>query len=97
MDEPLEYPIDGVLDLHQFSPSDIKTLVPDYLQACREAGIRQVRIIHGKGSGKLREGVHALLRRLDEVEHFQLATDRSGWGATIVSLSLADGNHHSQP
>jgi hypothetical protein len=31
MDEPIQLPITGVLDLHTFKPSDIKNLVPDYL------------------------------------------------------------------
>ena len=42
MDEPIGLPIDGVLDLHPFHPRDVKTLVPDYLAACREHGILQV-------------------------------------------------------
>jgi DNA-nicking Smr family endonuclease len=42
MDEPIQLPIDGVLDLHTFSPREIKDLVPDYLAACRERGIFQV-------------------------------------------------------
>ena len=72
MDEPLEVPIDGVLDLHTFRPSEIKDLVPDYLAACRERGICQVRIIHGKGIGNLRRTVHAILARHPEVVSFTL-------------------------
>ncbi len=84
---PIELPIDGVLDLHTFKPSEIKVLVPDYLRACRERGILRVRIIHGKGIGNLRRTVHALLRRLPEVSTFSLAGEFSGsWGATIVEL-----------
>ena len=60
-------PINGELDLHTFRPNEIKTLIPDYLDACMEAGIEEVRIIHGKGTGQLREGVHRLLERLPEV------------------------------
>ena len=53
----------------------------------REAGIEVVRIIHGKGTGQLREGVHRLLERLPEVASFQLAPEwHGGWGATIVHL-----------
>ncbi|MEJ2136555.1 MAG: Smr/MutS family protein, partial [Desulfofustis sp.] len=51
--------IDGTLDLHQFSPRDVKTLVPDYLRECLQKEIYEVRIIHGKGKGVLRRSVHA--------------------------------------
>jgi dsDNA-specific endonuclease/ATPase MutS2 len=85
--EPVEVPIDGVLDLHCFQPRDIKDLLPHYIAACREKGILQVRIIHGKGTGALRESVHAIVKRLPEVESFSLAEgDAGGWGATIVIL-----------
>lgn len=85
--EPVEYPIDGVLDLHVFDPKDIKELVPEYLKVCREKGIYRVRIIHGKGKGVLRRTVHAILDRIPEVESYRLASeDSSSWGATIVVL-----------
>ena len=80
-------PINGELDLHTFRPNEIKTLIPDYLDACMEFGIEEVRIIHGKGTGHLREGVHRLLERLPEVASFQMAPEwHGGWGATIVHL-----------
>jgi DNA-nicking Smr family endonuclease len=83
----VEYPIDGVLDLHAFNPRDVKDLVPEYLHACREKGILRVRIIHGKGKGVLRQTVHAILGRLPEVADYRLAAeDASSWGATIVHL-----------
>ena len=86
--EPAEWPIDGTLDLHLFKPAEVGDLVPGYLEECRKRGILQVRIIHGKGTGQLRERVHAILRRLPEVESFSLAPEgMGGWGATVVQLN----------
>lgn len=83
----MEIPIDGILDLHTFRPRDLGDLIPDYLEACRERGILSIRIIHGKGTGTLRETVHALLRRRDDVADFRLGDETSGgWGATLVTL-----------
>jgi dsDNA-specific endonuclease/ATPase MutS2 len=85
--EPIRIPINGILDLHTFRPAEVKTLVPAYLDECRAAGILQVRIIHGKGTGTLRETVHALLRRHPAVRSFGLADHTGGgWGATVVEL-----------
>ena len=86
-DDVVEVPVDGTLDLHTFAPSDVKNLVPDYLDACREKGILRVRVVHGKGDGSLLKTVHAILKRTPGVESFELAEAREGgWGATIVHL-----------
>ncbi|WP_298272028.1 Smr/MutS family protein [Geobacter sp.] len=85
--ETIEYPIDGILDLHTFQPREVNELVPDYLEECRRRGIYAVRIIHGKGTGTLRRTVHAILARQPEVASFRLAgEDAGGWGATLVEL-----------
>jgi DNA-nicking Smr family endonuclease len=97
-DIPIELPIDGVLDLHTFHPRDVKALVPDYLAECRERGIFEVRIIHGKGTGALRRTVHAVLSRLPEVASFGLAMETAGgWGATIVTLYPPADEREQQP
>jgi DNA-nicking Smr family endonuclease len=87
MDEPMEIPINGVLDLHTFQPRQLKELVPDYIEACIEREIYQIRIIHGKGIGNLRRSVHAILQRHPKVSSFSLDhPEYGGWGATIVHL-----------
>jgi DNA-nicking Smr family endonuclease len=89
-DEPIELPIDGVLDLHTFRPGEVAELVQDYLDACQSRGILLVRIIHGKGKGTLRRTVLAALeRRSDIVEHHLAPPERGGWGATLVTLRPA--------
>ena|SRR5437867_7149533 len=85
--EPVHLPIDGVLDLHSFRPADVKGVVTDYLAECRARGIRQVRVIHGKGIGQLRQTVHSILARHPQVSSFSLAGEAyGGSGATIVNL-----------
>lgn len=86
-DEPIEYPIDGILDLHQFDPKDVKELIPEYLRECQAREILEIRIIHGKGIGELRRMVHTLLERSELVDSFRLDSQSpSSWGATLVSL-----------
>jgi dsDNA-specific endonuclease/ATPase MutS2 len=84
---PITLPIDGVLDLHTFKPREIGRLVPDYLDECRQRGIFEVRIIHGKGIGNLQRTVHSILGKLPEVARFTFASSNfGGRGATIVTL-----------
>lgn len=84
---PVELPITGELDLHPFRPQELGSLLPEYLRACRERGLREVRVVHGKGTGQVARSVHAILGRLPEVESFGLATPAyGGHGATIVRL-----------
>ena len=84
-----EYPIDGILDLHSFKPKEINSLIPEYITECIDIDIVEIRIIHGKGKGILRRGVHAILERDPRVISFEMAKDRSSWGATIVHLTPA--------
>lgn len=90
-DEPVAIPISGELDLHTFQPAEVPRLLEDYFAACRLRGIRRVRVVHGKGTGTLRELVHARLRRSPLVLGFALAGESAGgWGATIVTLLPPD-------
>ncbi len=91
-----DYPIDGVLDLHVFDPSDVGDLVPEYLRACHEKGLTRVRIIHGKGTGTLRRHVRGILSDHRLVREYETAADESGWGATIAHLHPPSSDDESQ-
>ncbi|WP_242343137.1 Smr/MutS family protein [Anaeromyxobacter terrae] len=85
--DPVPLPIDGTLDLHAFRPSEIGELVPEWIEACRAAGILELRIVHGKGTGALRRTVEGILSRHPAVAAFRAADEGAGgWGATLVSL-----------
>jgi dsDNA-specific endonuclease/ATPase MutS2 len=89
-DEEAPFELGDELDLHTFRPRDVPELVPDYLEEAAARGFREVRIVHGKGTGVLRTTVHAILERHPLVESFRLADERrGGWGATIVFLRVA--------
>lgn len=85
--DPIEMPINGVIDLHTFHPSEAKAVVLAYIEACQEKDIRELRIIHGKGKGVLRTQIHALLERHPDIESYSLAPiNAGGWGATLARL-----------
>ena len=79
--------ISDTLDLHTFHPRDVKTLVHDFISDCIENNMNEIRIIHGKGKGVLRDIVHAELEKDENVVSYKLANDKfSSWGATVVKL-----------
>lgn len=86
-DDPIILPIEDSLDLHPFQPKDIPSVVAEYLEQCKEAGFREVRLIHGKGKGVQRNIIRALLAKHAGVESFHDAPLEAGsWGATVVML-----------
>jgi len=88
MDEgPVEVPITDSLDLHPFRPDEIRDVALEYLTVARERGMKQVRLIHGRGIGMQRANVQAMLRRLEWVEDFW---DDASLGATVVILKVED-------
>jgi len=84
---PVVVPIEDALDLHPFAPREIPSVVESYLEAAVEAGIREVRLIHGRGRGVQRERVRAVLAASPWVARFGDAPpERGGFGATIAWL-----------
>jgi len=84
---PVPLPLDGTLDLHAFAPSQVGELVPEWIEASHAAGLRELRVVHGKGTGALRRSVEALLSRHPlVVSHRPAGEDAGGWGATLVTL-----------
>jgi len=89
--EPVQFPINGILDLHTFLPRDVPDLLDDYFEACVAKGVFSVRVIHGKGQGILRARVLKHLKRHPLVHTIKAAPpEAGGWGATLVELNPHD-------
>lgn len=88
-DEPVaSVPIEDAIDLHGFQPRDIPSVVEEYLREAHARGFREVRLIHGRGTGFQRQRVQQLLSQHPLVERFADAPAyRGGWGATLVWLT----------
>jgi len=83
-------PIEDSLDLHTFSPKDVKIVVEEYLFQCAQKGFKEVRIIHGRGRGAQRALVRSILLKNPHVLRFKDAPAESGgWGATMVQIKPA--------
>ena len=78
-------PIEASLDLHPFRPRDIPSLVEEYINAAHQAGLREVRLIHGRGKGIQRGIVQNVLDTHPLVEEFWDATE-THLGATVARL-----------
>lgn len=88
--EPVPIPIEDALDLHPFRPGETAAVVVDYVEAAAAKGFREVRLIHGRGTGVQRAIVRAALARSPHVlSYSNAAPDRGGWGATEVVLKQA--------
>jgi DNA-nicking Smr family endonuclease len=83
--DPPPFPIDGTLDLHAFAPADVRSVVEEYVNEAHAAGLREIRVVHGRGRGVQRGIVQAALDRHPLVEEFWDAPD-AHLGATIVRL-----------
>lgn len=91
-EDPVVIPIEDSLDLHRFRPAEIGEVVDAYLEAAAERGLREVRLIHGRGRGVQRNRVRVHLERSPWVERWSEApAERGGWGATIAWLKPRGG------
>jgi DNA-nicking Smr family endonuclease len=86
---PHRVPIEAHIDLHTFAPGDIPSVVEEYINAAHETGLREVRLIHGRGKGVQRGIVHQALERHPLVVEFWDATE-THLGATVARLVEAD-------
>ncbi|MGH7409996.1 MAG: Smr/MutS family protein [Candidatus Methylomirabilis sp.] len=83
----MRLPTEEALDLHPFAPKDIPSVVEEYLAQCRQAGVFEIRLIHGRGTGVQRAVVRRLLANHPDVVSFADAPHQAGgWGATVVRL-----------
>jgi DNA-nicking Smr family endonuclease len=82
---PHRVPIESTLDLHMFLPRDIKSVVEEYVNAAHDAGLREVRLIHGRGKGVQRGIVQQALERHPLVAEFWDAHETQ-LGATVARL-----------
>ena len=76
--EPVVLPIEDSIDLHPFAPKDIPSVVEEYLEQCKQAGLKEVRIIHGRGTGVQRNIVRSILQKHPLVLSFQDAPAEGG-------------------
>ena len=81
----LESVVESQIDLHMFLPRDIPNVVADYVTAAHEAGLREVRLVHGRGRGIQRGIVQQALDRHPLVAEFWDDTS-SHLGATWCRL-----------
>ncbi len=87
---PVPIPVEDAHDLHPFRPDETAAVVTDYVEAAAAKGLREVRLVHGRGRGVQRAIVRAALARSPHVLSFSDATpDRGGWGATVALLREA--------
>ena len=92
-DEPVVVPITEAFDLHDFPPREVVPVAEAYLEAAREKGFTDVRLIHGRGKGVQRANLRRMLGRHPDVESFEDAPpERGGWGATLVQLRPRDAD-----
>ena len=91
-DAPIRIPIEAELDLHAFAPCDIVSVVGEYVEAAAARGLREVRLVHGRGRGVQRAAVQAALERHAIVLEFW-DDPHAHLGATIARLKAPTSSH----
>jgi dsDNA-specific endonuclease/ATPase MutS2 len=86
VDQPVRLPTERELDLHAFAPRDIPSVVEEYVKVAAEAGLSEVRLIHGRGRGVQRGIVQSVLDKHPNVAEFWDDTG-SHLGATVARLT----------
>ncbi len=89
--DPVVLPVEDALDLHPFAPKEIPSVVESYLEAAREAGFHEVRVIHGRGKGVQKRRVESVLARSNHVEQFAEAPPERGGSRPSASGPLYRG------
>ena len=80
-------PLSDELDLHGLRADEALFKLDQYLNDSFTMGLLQVRVIHGKGTGTLRQVVNEMLKNHPLVESYHPAgVYDGGWGATMVEL-----------
>jgi DNA-nicking Smr family endonuclease len=82
----MKIPIEDSLDLHNFAPRDVASVVAEYVTPAHEAGFREGRLIHGRGKGIQRGIVQQALENHPLVAEFWDAPE-THLGATVARLS----------
>ena len=84
-DEPIRISVTDVFDLHTVPPRDVAAVVDAYLDEAHAMGLTALRIIHGKGTGALRQVVDEMLRKDTRVREFHMGSwNEGGAGVTIA-------------
>jgi DNA-nicking Smr family endonuclease len=81
----VKIPIEDSIDLHTFAPREVGSVVQEYVTAAHEAGLREVRLIHGRGKGVQRGIVQHTLENHPLVVEFWDAPE-THLGATVARL-----------
>ena len=91
---PGQIVVTDILDLHGFFPEQVEEIVEAFLQNALDLGLKQVRVIHGKGKSRLKWEVHRILKdHLHVLEFGDASSNSGGWGSTVVKLK--DKKEHS--